>query len=68
MGNGCTETSMQLSAGAGGFVNANLHHTLALGEVASPDVGWNTDSVPVAALVALDKRYVPVGSGLAGYN
>jgi hypothetical protein len=44
---------MQLSTGARDFVNSDLYHTLALGEVASPDVRYDMDLVPVAALVAL---------------
>ena len=32
------ETRMQVSTGPGVVVNATLHHTLALGEVASPCV------------------------------
>jgi hypothetical protein len=54
-------TRIQLSAGAGGFVNAPLHHTLALGEIASPDARYDADSVPRVARVDLTSAVCQLG-------
>src|SRR5919106_1052111 len=60
VGNSQTQFRIQLSTEARSNIDAYIHHTLDLGEVASPDVGCDTGSLSIAAPLALETHRRPV--------